>query len=47
MATRRRASGKFGSEVELDGTEAVSRRLAGARATASIVPRCAATVCRR
>src|SRR5947208_1952929 len=47
----RRASGNSRGDVaaegvEGDGAEAVSRRLAGARATASIVPRCTPTMCR-
>src|SRR6266571_6247878 len=48
ITTLRRASrAKVVREgVEGEGVEAVSRRLAGARATASIVPRCTPTVCR-
>src|SRR5579859_6964940 len=45
ITTLRRASGRFGSGIEEGAAEAVGRRLAGARATASIVPRCAPIVC--
>src|SRR6266849_4544061 len=44
MTTRRRASGRSRGKVAWERAEAVTRRLAGARATDSIVARCAPTV---